>query len=828
MVICLILIAIVVGSYVLLKSTDNIKSNYTEETNKNKRENKIENKRENKKTVNEESRNTAWILNAGIILILLSGVIFATTSWEGMSDIIKVSMLLIFILAIFAASYLCERLKVEKSAQALHILGTVFAPLALFFISQNALLGEFLSIQGNGKFIYGLMSVAICLPMFLYSMQKYMSSTYTYLSLSTMSLGLILLVMSFGGNIQVATMISLLFNACVIYKYIDKTHEFKKEEITNFFKYISYVFLVVLVSSVYEINTLADKITYAISFFLLTINCVIMSKKTEDYISSTVAYISLLLTNFSLINILENVNTNISIILIYAMTMLEFIGIYMYGKKEIMSKTFCNICGPISVAIMIVCALAYSTVSLASLVPTILVLIVIEMLIITRKIVLNKTTKAVIEYTVPSLIFLALMLTFNIAAEKLSILNLESAFTIYITGAAFIVWILNNYIKKIDKGYAKGFQEIGLLLMSIPLIMLTFNLSKFEIYKVFVCIICACVYTYSLSKTKEQVLKKVLLNAIYFSIFILCIITVGYSNIKLGLFIALALIIIATMLLNNKAAQSNKYFINFLLIYGVILNLISEQSLIYTLIYSMLCALTLLIYSNKIKDKSIIIPATIILYSELLLTPKIDITYANFAMSLMYILVKLSIVCVYSLIAIRTYIENKKTSNAYTYIYVIFAALSYMFLMKNIVAITGIESEMFQTFMHMHIFLILGIILEKISKQKVWNIAGQTIVYLSLIIAACTNEIKLLEIIFTATMFLLIIMFASSKKNTTLLRGSVTGLISYAVIVSVFGLRQIPWWAYIFALGIVFISVAVYYESKKEKAIKTIKNKLEK
>ena len=151
----------------------------TKSTNNN---NKINNR--NEQGNKSKEHNITIILSLGIILILLAGIILATSTWDLMSNGVKTAALSMISIIFFIMSNFTEKkLKIIKTSFAFWILGILFLPVILLSIGYFGLLGNYLSIDGEGRYIYGIISAIICSVFFSYSIKKYKKSEFTWITL---------------------------------------------------------------------------------------------------------------------------------------------------------------------------------------------------------------------------------------------------------------------------------------------------------------------------------------------------------------------------------------------------------------------------------------------------------------------------------------------------------------------------------------------------------------------------------------------------------------------------------------------------------------------
>src|SRR5690554_1012809 len=72
-------------------------------------------------------RNITWSLNLGVILLLIGGLVLATSTWDTLNNWMKTGLIGLVSAFFFGLAYFSERvLKIEKTAFAFHVLGSLF------------------------------------------------------------------------------------------------------------------------------------------------------------------------------------------------------------------------------------------------------------------------------------------------------------------------------------------------------------------------------------------------------------------------------------------------------------------------------------------------------------------------------------------------------------------------------------------------------------------------------------------------------------------------------------------------------------------------------
>src|SRR3954452_4942413 len=119
-------------------------------------------------------RNISWALILGVILLFIGGLVFGTSNWSSMNNLIKVLFVSLVSIVFFASSYLAEKyLKIKKTAFAFMTLGSLFLPISIISIGFFQLFGTWFSIFGSGKYVLGFIGSLLCFCLYTYIAIKY-------------------------------------------------------------------------------------------------------------------------------------------------------------------------------------------------------------------------------------------------------------------------------------------------------------------------------------------------------------------------------------------------------------------------------------------------------------------------------------------------------------------------------------------------------------------------------------------------------------------------------------------------------------------------------
>jgi hypothetical protein len=234
----------------------------------------IINKNQNREQQNKltKERNITLILSLGIILILLAGIILATSTWRMMSNSTKTIVLLMVSILFFVMSSFTERkLKIVKTSFAFWILGNLFLPIILLSIGFFKLLGNYLSVGGSGRYIYGIISAFICLIFFIYSIKKYKNTAFIWISLIDLQLlyWFILKQLHFNYNTRVLMMLIYTLILSGVY-FIGKRHEGIYAFVLKTIKYYSFINVIWCIFQVLGISIYATVMLMAGKPYVVT------------------------------------------------------------------------------------------------------------------------------------------------------------------------------------------------------------------------------------------------------------------------------------------------------------------------------------------------------------------------------------------------------------------------------------------------------------------------------------------------------------------------------------------------------------------------------
>lgn len=177
-------------------------------------------------------RNITWLLNLGVILLLIGGLYVATSNWATMSNFTKAGSIGLVSLLFYGIAYVAKKvLNIEKTAFAFIVLGSLFLPIFLLSIGWFQLLGSNFSIFGEGRYWFGMISSFLVLPVYVLLARRLASRLFVWFAYLALFIGIGFLIAGLGVGEDSFYLGMMLFQGIFIYIY----HRTKTDERVKLF-----------------------------------------------------------------------------------------------------------------------------------------------------------------------------------------------------------------------------------------------------------------------------------------------------------------------------------------------------------------------------------------------------------------------------------------------------------------------------------------------------------------------------------------------------------------------------------------------------------------
>lgn len=177
-------------------------------------------------------RNITWSLNIGVIFLLIGGLFVATSNWESMTAYMKSGSIAVVALLFYGIAFLAKKvLHIDKTAFAFIVLGSLFLPIFILSLGWFELLGPYLSVYGEGKYILGALGSILPGAVYLLLAKKLASRLFVWFSYISISLTAAFLLGSLKLTVDFFYLGIMVFNTVLIFMY----HKFKNVDAYKLF-----------------------------------------------------------------------------------------------------------------------------------------------------------------------------------------------------------------------------------------------------------------------------------------------------------------------------------------------------------------------------------------------------------------------------------------------------------------------------------------------------------------------------------------------------------------------------------------------------------------
>ncbi len=235
-------------------------------------------------------RNITWLLSLGVILLLIGGLYLATSNWETMSSVMKSGLVGLVSLLFFGIAYFSQRvLKIEKTGFAFFVLGSLFLPIFLLSIGWFKLLGDYLSLTGEGRDLFGLISSFLLVPFYISFARMLKARLFVWFSFIAMAVGVAFSLSAINLELDWFYFGIMLYNVLAVFLF----HRFKNKDSFKLFtkELVPFAQIQLVVSSLLTIvffdNHVINGLNILLSAAVYLAMVFVSGKKEYHFIFST-------------------------------------------------------------------------------------------------------------------------------------------------------------------------------------------------------------------------------------------------------------------------------------------------------------------------------------------------------------------------------------------------------------------------------------------------------------------------------------------------------------------------------------------------------------
>lgn len=249
-----------ISGIILFIGQDKIKAEYNEKEPETK-----------KQELTAENKKTITLLNLGIGLVGLSGIILATTNWNIMQDTTKILIILFISIMFLILSIVSEKkLKIEILSKTYWKISMLFMIFTVIANGYFEIISHWFSLNGDGKNLYIAFISIITSLISLITYNKYQNEAYKNISYLGIIISIISILLHFDLEISIILVIA---NAILILLNIKP-----KENIKETLIYLTYGIAIINLIPIIETK---DLITLSFLVITIIINLLIIEKPTK-------------------------------------------------------------------------------------------------------------------------------------------------------------------------------------------------------------------------------------------------------------------------------------------------------------------------------------------------------------------------------------------------------------------------------------------------------------------------------------------------------------------------------------------------------------------
>lgn len=764
-----------------------------------------------KKTISDKSIKNSFILIAGALLIIISAITLLTSTWEYSHDIFKTIIISFMFLVFLGSSYIAkDKLKLKVVSKVFLYIALAYLPLIFLSISLFSLFGYYLSIDGEGRYIYLAISSILLSVIYFISMRKHNDILISIYGNIFQLLSIIFLSLIFTSNafvvifmLSIYTLIYSLFDIKNKYYYslkIDKIilliYTITLFVISLFVGLgnINIFYILSLIIDIFLVYFIVGKLfnkmnTYDWIYPLLII---IISLTIPRLFNNTIyLYLIFMLLGSLIIFILDYIRNKNVKILNYIYTSIVICSLYLiilFSCNALTISLF--LLGYLLLSILYYIYLNNSKVMASWILP------IVSLLIITH----------ITYYFDISVIFVGII--FSIILIISSLMKIKDNVLKNTLSISSIVFMSIYYFIQVMK-YLNAYTLIFSLYLTIMLFIL-FIIKKNSLYKLlsYIYLIISMLYLF--------VLYNIPINNLYV-LYISLLLIFGIECIKLFKNKAGTIFIFILFIIDFLFIFS--FDNNILLLIGLILLYelylyINKLNIKYN--YLPICSIGLFCLINSDIYSiimSIIILSLLLLFTNINDNTRKDIPIMSYVFSGFIVLTDynkyLKLILLILLFGYYLYLFKKD-------IFKVFLYLLITILLRNICLDIGIgHISLFSYGLYVILFVLcsIDVFRKHISWFKVLEYIGLILLYY----IAMFNYYDVLDGLLFVCLILVLTIFGYLKKYGPIFIVSlIFVLINMFYLTRVFWL-SIPWWIYLLVVGIILILFAIYNEMNEKK-----------
>ena len=281
--------------------------------------------------ISEESVKNKFILMTGAILIVLAAIVFLTSTWHTIPDVVKTLVIILLAGVFVGASRIADKVfKLKETANTFLYIALAYLPIALFSISLFGLIGKYLSIKGEGKFLYFTVTSGLLSIIYFVIGDKRKQNMLINSSMIMQLLTVIFLANCINSKLSAVLLALIIYN--LILTVIKNNYLKEYLKIVDVYNYI-YLYGIFIIQL--NVLNISNTIVNVLINMLIVLSFYINYIQKQNKINIISILTSTLLLSMSILNIGNNIfNNDVKEVLIYIIILAMFANGVLSDKKD--------------------------------------------------------------------------------------------------------------------------------------------------------------------------------------------------------------------------------------------------------------------------------------------------------------------------------------------------------------------------------------------------------------------------------------------------------------------------------------------------------------
>jgi hypothetical protein len=799
----------------------------------------------------EEDRqnNISGLLYLGVILIMFAGLIFATTTWNYLPGAIKAILLFGFSGMLFGASNLSEKkMKLEKTAFALWILGTLFFPITCISAGYLEVFGSYFSLNSDGKYLFALFSAIVCLPIYIISTRKYISKAFSYIAAINVMLIAYFMFLNISDKTDILLIAMGIYNliTLVIFTNVIAKSKFT-QSMSNAMVVISKITLVTMTAITILFNGFDDKVSivFLLNYIVIIANYKYICARQKSYLFSIVTTVTsiaffssiykyLIQNNF--VNNMEYISF-MFIVMAFVCAIAQCIELYLITNKKCDGiKLLMNITSTIFVTLLSITSI-FKVLDISNNSKEVILFSIITLVLLLQKKLNYHNIQARFTKIIDvSICLFSVIIPF--ALYRYLPENMQMNLILYVSIICFIPWIISKITDIMVKNTVMTtYRVVGTLFLIIPLIFLFIEVNpEIAIYKFMLSIILVITsfinyIDYLKSDKQNNNWNLELLNISYVTIIapIFIILTAWLTTIPLYFttyIAAIAIYLLSTLDNTGKLLEKSKFYIISTILISNIFMLVNISG-IFEFIFMQ--SILLVLYCNKTFRKLALYNIYIIIalvVNTILITTVQGISEEIVNLFNILILLIISGININNYYMLKSSVADDENTIIQKFIVafgLLVGLVPYIYFISYISKLTDMMNVMNMILIEIPIIFVIFSIEKVIYKVKS---LFTYIIPIAIYFMATVTLYEFTDILTYSIMLLMLVIIGSTLKNKSMFLVPAVFLIIFVLKGTSDFWISIPWWLYLLVGGGTLVYVAMKRESNKQNNVEDNKTNI--